>query len=461
MHCLFNLPLPDQKDKGVMKTQFANMNDFVKSRHSRAGGNPESANQLERLNFHFHGGNKGKGPFPTFYAVINISFRALLSSFLLILLSGQWSNAAEFSAEPQIRPFFKQGIESIFNLDEKNGLAALQRGIELDPDRPIGYAYVAMANLFFLETSFGDKEREKRQEEMLRYAAEAISRGEKRIEKDPKDSQAFFAMSLAKFTRVRLLIMQKRYLAMAQETSNIWDYLQKAHEGDPQNYDIYFPMGLLHFHLDHLPGLTRFFSSILITSGDRQKGLEELELAAMKGDMLKDLAKTELVSVYLNFEEKPEKALPFARELKDRYPRNYNFIFSLGNVLADIKNSSEAFTLAAEIEKGIRTGNPPYPPELQVRYLQLMGRIYFGKGDFSKAWEYFQKVIQDQARYNARSRAAAFVRLGMIADIRKDRKNAEDYYQKAIDVEGAEGFAQVTAKKYLNTPYSPGKTESK
>jgi hypothetical protein len=49
----------------------------------------------------------------------------------------------------------------------------------------------------------------------------------------------------------------------------------------------------------------------------------------------------------------------------------------------------------------------------------------------------------------------------MIADIRKDRKNAEDYYQKAIDVEGAEGFAQVTAKKYLNTPYSPGKTESK
>lgn len=444
-----------------MRTRFANINEFVKSRYSRPGGNPESANRLERVDPLFHRGNRGKGPFPTLYAIINISFHAFLSSLLLILLSGQWSNAAEISAEPQIRPFFKQGIEFIFNLDEKNGLAALQRGIELDPDRPIGYAYVAMANLFFLETSFGDKERERRQEQMLRYAAEAISRGEKRIEKDPKDSQAYFAMSLAKITRVRWYIIQKRYWAMAQETSNVWDYLQKAQEGDPQNYDIFFPMGLLHFHLDHLPGLTRFFSSLLITSGDRQKGLEELELAAMKGDMLKDLAKTELTSVYLNFEEKPEKALPFARELKDKYPRNYNFMFSMGNVLADLKRSSEAFSLSAEIETGIRTGIPPYRPELQVRYLQLMGRIHFGKGDYSKAWEYFQKVIQDQARYNARSRAWAFVRLGMIADIRKDRKNAEDYYQKAIAVEGAEGFAQVTAKKYLNTPYSPGKTVSK
>jgi len=386
-----------------------------------------------------------------------ILFYSLFSGLLFISILAQWSGAAEISAESQIRPIFKQGIESIFNMDEKNGIAALQQGIEFDRDRPIGYAYIAMANLFFLETSFQDKEREKRQEDLLRYAAEAITKGEKRIEKDPKDSQAYFAISLAKITRVRWYIMQKRFLAMAQETTNIWDFLENAREGDAQNYDVYFPMGLLHFHLDHLPGLTRFLSSWLITSGDRQKGLEELELAANKGDMLKDLAKTELVSVYLNFEGKPEKALPFARELKDKYPRNYNFIFNLGNVLADLKRSTEALSVAGEIERGIRTGSPPYRPELQARYLLLMGRIYFGKGDYTLALDYFQKVIQDQARYNARTRAWAFVRLGMIADVRKDRKNAEEYYQKALDVEGAEGLAQVTAKQYLKTPYVPTK----
>ena len=83
---------------------------------------------------------------------------------------------AELSADSQIRPFFKQGVERIFDMDEKGGTAALLQGIELDRERPIGYAYLAMANLFFLETSFEDRERERRQEDMLKYAAEAVSR---------------------------------------------------------------------------------------------------------------------------------------------------------------------------------------------------------------------------------------------------------------------------------------------
>jgi tetratricopeptide (TPR) repeat protein len=408
MHCFFDFPLPHQEDETDMKPQTA-----------------------------------------------KIFLYCLFSIVFFLSHPAQWGGAAEISAESQIRPLFKQGIENIFNMDEKNGISALQKGIDLDPDRPIGYSYLAMANLFFFETSFNDKLRKTRQEDMLRYAAEAITKGQNRIDKDPGDSQAYFAMAMAKITRVRWYIMQKQYWAVAQETTHIWDYLEKAREGDAQNYDVYFLMGLLHVHLDHLPGVTRFISSLLITSGDRKKGLEELELSAQKGDMLKDLAKTELVSVYLNFERKPEKALPLARELKERYPRNYNFIFNLGNVLADLKQSEEALSLAREIEKGIRSGSPSYPPELLARYMQLMGRIFFEKGDYATALDYFQKVTENQARYNARTRAWAFVRMGMIADVRKDRKKAEEHYQQALDVEGAEGLAQVTAKQYLKTPYTP------
>jgi tetratricopeptide (TPR) repeat protein len=368
---------------------------------------------------------------------------------------------AELMADPQIRPLFKQGIEKIFNLDEKGGVAALLQGIELDPERPIGYAYLSMASLFFLETSLDDRERERRQEEMLRNAAEAVSRGEKRIARDPRDGQAYFALALAKITRIRWYITQRRYLAMAQETGNVWDFLEIAKEEDPQNFDVYFATGLLRFHLDHLPGMTRFISSLLITSGDRARGIEELLLAAKKGDMLKDLAKAELVSVYLNFERNPEMALPYARELKEKFPRNYNFAFGLGNVLADLKRSEEAFRVAGEIEHGIKSGVPPYRPELWPRHHLLLGRIYFEKGDYPRALDYFQKVVRDQARYNARPRAWGYVRLGMIADARKERKKAEEYYQKALDVEGGEGLAQTSARQYLKSPYAPTGAESK
>jgi tetratricopeptide (TPR) repeat protein len=268
-------------------------------------------------------------------------------------------------------------------------------------------------------------------------------------------------MSLAKITRIRWYITQRRFLAMAQETGNVWDFLEYAKEADPQNYDVCFATGLLRFHLDHLPGLTRFISSLLITSGDRKKGVEDLLLAAQRGDMLRDLAKAELSSVYLYFEKKPEMALPYARELKEKYPRNYNFAFGLGNVLADLKRFDEAVQVAAEIERGIKSGAPPYRPELWTRHQQLMGRIYFEKGDYARALDYFQKVTQDQARYNARTRAWGYVRLGMIADLRKERKKAEEYYQKALDIEGAEGIAQASAREYLKTPYEAKKPEPK
>jgi tetratricopeptide (TPR) repeat protein len=355
----------------------------------------------------------------------------------------------------QFHFYLKNGIEKAFNLDNQNANIYLQKALELDKENPIGYAYMAMVCFFSYEMSFEPKDRDRNQEFMLRNIGEAITKGEKRIEKNSKDNQAYFAVALAKIVKVHWAIHQKKYSLIAQEASSIWDYLEKAKEGDPQNYDVYFLMGLLHYHIDYLPGLTRFISSILITSGNRQKGIQELELAAQKGYLLKELAQAELTSAYLNFEKQPARALPFARELKEKFPNNYNFLFVLANILSDLHRFEEAFEIARQIERSIQAGIPPFVPQLQPRYNQLMGRILFTQGEYDKAEEYFRKALKDTALYNARVRALAFVRIGMIYDARKEREQAEEYYSRALEVEGGEGAAQIEAKKYLNTPYVP------
>jgi tetratricopeptide (TPR) repeat protein len=290
---------------------------------------------------------------------------------------------------------------------------------------------------------------------MLRYVGETLSRGEKRIEKNSQDSPAYFAIALAKIAKIRWAITQKEYLTVTQETSNIWTYLEKAKEADPQNYDTYFLMGMLHYHIDHLPDMVRFFSSLLITSGDRKKGLQELELAAQKGNLLKELALAELSQIYTNFEKQPARSLPIVRELRKKFPRNYNFSFALANTLSDLHQFKEAFAIAREIEKGIQSGIPPFVPQLQPRYDQLIGRILFSQGEYAKATEYFHMALKDTSPYNARVRVWAFVRLGMIHDVRNEREQAEEYYSKALNVEGGEGTAQVEARQYLRTPYLP------
>ena len=151
-----------------------------------------------------------------------------------------------------LRAYLRQGIEKAFNMETPSARELFQSAVELDRENPLGYAFLALARLFSYEMDYDLQERAKYQELMLQDIGEALARGQKRIEKNPRDSEAYFAMALAKIVKVRWAITQKRYVMVAQETASIWDYLEKVKAEDPQNYDVYFPIGLLHYHLDHL-----------------------------------------------------------------------------------------------------------------------------------------------------------------------------------------------------------------
>jgi hypothetical protein len=362
--------------------------------------------------------------------------------------------AAE-SLREQTQTYLLEGIRKGFNLQEKEGLADLSRAIAVDRENPLGYAYLSVFSLFYYEMRFDEKERQKDEETMLLFIEQAIAKGEKRIENNSRDGDAHFSIALAKLVKARFDIRRKSYLAAAQESGKIWDLLEKAEEFEPKNYDIYFLMGIMHYHVDHLTGLARFFSSFFFMRGDKKKGLQELELAAAKGNLLQDLAKAELASAYANFEKDPKRALPLAKELREKFPRNYNFLFLLANILSDLNQTDEALGVAQEIEEGIKLGKPPFRPELRARTHQLLGKIYFDRKEYGKASEFLLRAIQDEAPYNIRMRAWALLRLGMIHDVRKERKQAEDFYRRVLDMDGVEGSSQVLAKQYLKTAYSP------
>ncbi|MEN6620109.1 MAG: tetratricopeptide repeat protein [Smithella sp.] len=376
--------------------------------------------------------------------------------FLLLINPARPANA-QTQAE-KFHSYIKSGIEKTFNMEFPQANEYFQKAVELDPENPTGYAFLTTLYLFIYEMSFDENVRKSYLANTLRYVDETIFRGEKRLIKNPKDGKAYLAMALARSARLNWYTHSKRYLFMAHEASTIWKCLEKAKEYDPYNYDSYFLTGVFLYHMDNLHGFSRFFSSMLITSGDRQKGLQELELAAQKGDFLKELALSELAADYMTFEKQPARALPIARKLKETFFNNYNYSFALADNLSDLRRFDEAFNIANEIERNIRAGRSPYVPQLQPRYEQLMGRIYFTQGNYAKAEEHLQKALKDTTSYNARVRAWAYLQMGMMNDARGERAKAEDYYFKTLNVKSGEGAAQIYARKYLKKPYaSPGK----
>lgn len=372
---------------------------------------------------------------------------------LLIFFVVNTGNAQSLS--DKYRFYLKTGIEKAFNMEIANANSYLQKAVKLDPENPTGYAFLAVLNLFAYEMSYDESISRSHQDSMLHYVDQTINRGEKKIDKNPKDGEACLAMAMARTARLNWSIRHKEYFSLVHETSVTWKLIEKAQEYDPQNYDVYFLTGLFRYHIDHFPGLSRFFVSLMITPGDRKKGLQELELAAQKGDLLKLPALSELSSVYSNFEKQPAQALPIISKLKEMFPDNYNFFFALANTYSDLHRFDDAFNIAREIERKILAGIPPFVPQLQPRYDQLLGRIFFTRGNYTKAEEYLLKAIKNRTRFNARVRAWAYVRLGMINDARGEREKAKDYYSKALNVKEEKGLAQIEARKYLKKTYVP------
>ena len=358
-------------------------------------------------------------------------------------------------ARERAEDFIRRGVEKGLNLDDRGAVAELMKAVEGDRESPVGYAYLAMAHLFFYETAFGEGEKKKQESSMLRAVEDTQSRAEKQMEKDPKNAEACFSLAISRMLKNRWEILRKNYFRAFREAQGVWDLLERTQELDPQNFDVYYPMGVLHYHLAQLSGIARWITSLFITSADRERGLKEFETAHEKGRLMKDLAASNLVSAYSGYEKQPARALPLAKMLKEKYPDNYNFSFALINILSDLQRFDEAGAVAREMEIEIKAGRSPYRPELWPRYHQSLGKIALDRGEYGKAEEYLRQALKDTAPYNARVRAHALVRLGMIQDARKDRKSAEDYYRKALEVEGAEGSAQRLAREYLEVPYSP------
>jgi len=381
----------------------------------------------------------------------------VLWAFVVSAMAGTEAGAS--SLQPAgMRATLRQGIDRAFNMDYPGADTLFRKAVELDPEDPTGYAYQALNHLFGSEVSFDPKQREASQEAMLRSIGEALAWGEQRVGKNPRDGQAYFAMALARTAKFRWALRKKQAFTAAQEVYGLWSCLVRAQQEDPGNHDSYLLTGLIRYHIDHLPDLSRFLSSLLITQGDRRRGLQDLERAATQGDLLKELARSELISVYLNFEKQPARALPLARALQRKYPRNYNFSFALANILSEMRQFREALAIARDLERGIASGKPPFAAQLKPRHDQLLGRIDFNQGDYARAADGFRRSLMDTSDYNARVRVWSYLRLGMIHDVRDEREQALECYSTALAVESGESIGKVEARQYLKTPYrrAPG-----
>jgi tetratricopeptide (TPR) repeat protein len=362
---------------------------------------------------------------------------------------------SQWLPEPEIDQRIQRGIDHIYNLEFQQADSIFNIVIKTRPDHPVGYFFRAMVVWWQILTNFDDESKDAKFTEMLEHVMDMC---DERLEKNPKDVTALFFKGGAVGFRGRLRANRNKWLGAANDGIVALPIVRKAFELDPKNYDILLGIGIYNYYAEVVPEKYPVVKPFMIffPSGDRKKGLEQLELAARYSKYAKTEATYFLMQNYFTFEKDYIRALDLARDLHQKYPRNPLFHRYLGRCLVSVGLLGDANKEFLEIERRFQekqTGYDIYDAREAYYYI---GKFEFLAGRLNTALTNLMKC-DSLSRKTDKEGPSGFMSLanlmiGMIYDLQNKRDHALQQYRKVLAMKDYESSHQ-DARRYTEKPY--------
>jgi tetratricopeptide (TPR) repeat protein len=159
-----------------------------------------------------------------------------------------------------------------------------------------------------------------------------------------------------------------------------------------------------------------------------------------------------LLAVIYRREHRPNDALLLLKDLANRFPRNYLFRFEQVQMYSDLGDKTSALAVLAGIEDALHRGNPGYSalPLERVRYAR--GNLLFWYNDLDQSLDDLKQVTGHPGELDLTTATMAWLRLGQVYDLLRDRPNAVDAYRMAISSAPDSDIAKE-ASDYVDKPY--------
>ncbi len=237
-------------------------------------------------------------------------------------------------------PSLQQVYEPIYNLDFDRAGHLLDRWgqkNENDPRLPMTHAAIILFREFqrldILEAQFfvDDEEFKRRdrpepdpelRERFYRQLNRTETMAQARLETSPENVDALFSMTLASGLRADYLsLIAKRDMDALNAAKKASTWADRLLAADPEYYDAYLATGIANYLVGDLFAPVRWILSLAGYSGDKKKGIEQLNTTAEKGHLLAPYARILLAIVHLR-EDKPQKAREILAGLRDQFPGN-------------------------------------------------------------------------------------------------------------------------------------------
>jgi hypothetical protein len=315
------------------------------------------------------------------------------------------------------------------------------------PEDPMARYLEALALCWKIEERPGSQALDDRLHETL---DEALAVADARLEDDPDDLRARLARGAAHGVRSRLFLFRRQGLAAGRAAARMRSDLQLALALEPGSQDALFGLGLYDFYADVLPrGLKLMRLLAGIPGGDRERGLRRMELAK-GGTLFHDTELlVQLVEIYVEYEQQPDRALRELRQLRSRYPGSPLWGLKLAALLRDMGVYDASAAVARELIATSEAGHPNYTAVVAAMARLSVGESLLLDFRFDEAATALSPLCDGEPETRF-LRPKAHLLLGRSVELRGDREASEPHYRAATAASEAQVRGQ--ARDALGTP---------
>jgi tetratricopeptide (TPR) repeat protein len=376
-------------------------------------------------------------------------------------------------------PFSADDIKSmraimgeIYRIDYQSSSQLCRQIMAKSPADPLGYVFMARTlwqqelsrnqalalNRFAAPDFFVEKQTVKyklqpnpeTQAEFERVSQAAIAKSRERVKASPEDLRAWFLLGLAYQNLATFnasLQGSWRKAFFAGETTRRAH--QRVHARYPGFSDALVSLGVYEYVAGSVNWFYRLWGSLVGISGDRRRGLANLDKAAREAAFLAGDAKSMLVLIYTR-ERNYQMAFNLLSELRRDYPENYFVPMDQGTLALRMNRPAEAISIYGRLLEQVRAGTtaPGFEAATALNQLGIAHRM---KGDLTAAAGAFEKALAAGGS-SARARAIAHLELGKTLDLQGRRADALRRYQEAMALEDVMG-SREEAGNLVERPY--------
>ncbi len=382
--------------------------------------------------------------------------RGMVMVLVVAALGWWWTPvSAQWPQDPDIDRRIQQGIDHIYNLEFEEAEESLGEVVRLRPDHPAGHFFVAMIQWWRILTNFTDTKGDEKFYDLLDKVVDLC---DDRLTKDENDVTALFFKGGAVGFRGRLRANRGKWVGAANDGIVALPLVRKAYALDPKNADVLLGIGIYNYYAEVIPDRYPIVSPLMVffPSGDRTKGLQQLEEASQRATYARIEALYFLMQNMYMFEKNFGRSLDLAQRLSTMYPGNPLFHRYLGRCLIANGRLAAAHEVFGEIDRRVRVGQRGYDDYDGRESAYYLARYEMFAGNYEQALKQFYRCDEKSRSLDAEGPSGFMVmsnlQIGMIYDAQGKRSQAEQQYRKVLTMKDFE-TAHRDARTYLKKPY--------